>query len=221
MKINIFLFEVKNDISEKNKKLLKKVVLKHAKVATKKLGIDLINIVIYPNRDLAILKIGSGGFAPNSEWIRIAIDPLREEEDVEYIIKNIIPLSVYHEMNHVARWNKPGYGSTLLEAIISEGLAIVFAEERWDLFRAPWGKYKQNEIRKYLEFLNKRSKSQDNNYNHAEWFFGKGRPNWLGYKLGAFIIREVKKKNPSINSLSLIHMDSKKIIKLSGLNIKI
>lgn len=219
MKINIFLFEVKNDISEKNKKLLKKVVLKHAKIATKKLSIDLINIVIYPNRDLTIQKIGAGGFAPNSEWIRLAIDPFYKEEDIEYIIKNIIPLSVYHEMNHAARWNKPGYGNTLLDAIISEGLAIVFAEENWNSFEAPWGKYKQEEIKKYLEFLNKRNKDQDKNYNHTEWFFGKGKPKWLGYKLGSFIVRVVKNKNLDINSLALVHMDSKKIIKLSGMRI--
>lgn len=219
MKINIFLFEVKKDISEKNKRLLKKVVFKHAKIAAKKLNIGLINIVIYPNRDLTITKIGSGGFAPNSEWIRLAIDPFRKEEDVEYIIKNIVPLSVYHEMNHVARWNKPGYGDSLLDAIISEGLAIVFAKENWDLFEAPWGKYRRGEIKKYLELLNKRNKNQDNNYNHAEWFFGKGKPNWLGYKLGSFIIHAVKNKNPNINSLELVHMSSKNIIKLSGINI--
>ena len=219
MKINIFLFEVKKDISEKNRRLFKRIVFKHAKIAAKKLNIDLINIVIYPKRDLTIPKVGSGGFAPNSEWTRLAIDPFRKEEDIEYIIKNIIPLSVYHEMNHVARWSKPGYGSSLLDAIISEGLAIVFAEENWDLFKAPWAKYEQGEIKKYFEFLNKRNKDQDKNYNHAEWFFGKGKPNWLGYKLGSFIIRVVKNKNPNINLLELVHMDSKKIIKLSDMNI--
>jgi len=219
MKINIFLFKVKKDISEKNKRLLKKIVFKHAKIAAKKLNIDLINIVIYPNRDLTIPGIGSGGFAPNSDWIRLAINPFRKEKDIEYIIKNIIPLSVYHEMNHVARWGKPGYGNTLLDTIISEGLAIVFAEENWGFFEAPWGKYRQGEIKKYLKLLNKRNKDQDKNYTHAEWFFGKGRPNWLGYKLGSFIIRAVKNKNPDINSLALVHMDSKKIIKLSGMDI--
>ena len=163
--------------------------------------------------------MGSGGFAPNSEWIRIAIDPFRREKDVEYIIKNIVPLNVYHEMNHVARWNKPGYGSTLLDAIISEGLAVVFAEENWDFFEAPWGKYGKKEIKKYMELLNKRSKNKDNNYNRAEWFFGKGKPNWLGYKLGSFIIREVKNKNPNIDSIVFIHMSSRKIIKLSGMRL--
>lgn len=219
MKINIFIFEVKKDISKENKKLLKKVVLKYAKIAAKKLNIDLINIVIYPNRNLTNPNTGSSGFAPNSEWLRIAIDPFRKEKDVEYIIKNIVPSSVYHEMNHVARWNKPGCGGTLLDAIISEGLAVVFAEENWGFFEAPWGKYRKGEIKKYIELLNKRDKNKDNNHNHAEWFFGKGKPNWLGYKLGSFIIREVKRKNPKINSTALVHMNSKKIIKLSGIRL--
>lgn len=220
MKINIFIFKVRKDISEKNKKLLKKVVFEHATIAAKKLNIDLINIVVYPNRDLTIPKIGVGGYAPNDEWIRISIDPLRKEKNIERIIKTIVPLSIYHEMNHVARWSKPGYGNMLLDTIISEGLAIVFAEENWDLFKAPWGKYRKSEIQKYFKFLNKRDRSKDNGYNHAEWFFGKGKPNWLGYKLGSFIIRVLKNKNPIINSLDLVHMDSKKIIKLSGLDIQ-
>lgn len=219
MKINIFIFDVKKDISEKNKKLLKKVVFKHAVIAAKKLDINLINIVVYPNHDLTIPKIGAGGYAPNDEWIRISIDPLRREKDIERIIKTIIPLSIYHEMNHAARWNKPGYGYTLLDAIISEGLAIVFAEENWDSFTAPWGEYKKEEIKKYLEILNKRNRSKDNTYNHAEWFFGKSKPSWLGYKIGSFIIRIIKNNNPNIDLSELVHMDSKKIIKLSGLNI--
>lgn len=111
-------------------------------------------------------------------------------------------------MNHVARWNKKGHGNTLMDAIISEGLAIVFAEENWNLFEAPWGKYGQGEIKKYLQFLNKRNKKQDLNCNHAEWFFGKGKPIWLGYKAGSFIIRAIKNKDNAIGSLALVHMDS-------------
>ncbi len=219
MKINVFLFKVKRDISDKNKRLLRKVVLKHAKIAAKKLDVDLINIVVYPNRALTIPKIGAGGFAPNNEWIRLAVDPCRGEKDVERIIKNVLPLSIYHEMNHVARWGNPGYGKGLIEAIISEGLAIIFAKENWNSFEAPWGKYRKKEIEKYMEIFNKRDKNQDKHYDHAEWFFGKGKPNWLGYKIGSFIIHAVRNKNPNIDPSALVHMSSKKIIKLSGINI--
>ena len=221
MKINIFLLDAKKDISKENKKLLKKIVFKHAKIAAKKLNIDLINIVVYPNRDLIIPEIGSGGFTSNSECIRLAVDPFRKENDVERIIGDFLPSIVYHEMNHISRWKKPGYGNNLVDVIISEGLAIVFAEEVWRSFKAPWGRYKQKEIERYLELLNKRNKKKDKNYNHAEWFLGKGKPDWLGYKLGAYIIRVTKDKNPSIKSLALVHLNSKKIIKLCGLNIKI
>ena len=219
MKINILFFEVKKDISDKNKKLIKKVVFKHAKVAMKKLDIDIINIVIYPNHHLVIPKIGLGGFAPNNEWIRLSIDPFREDRHIEDIINNIIPLSVYHEINHVARWIKPGYGNNLLEAIISEGLAIIFAEENWSLFQAPWGKYKKNEIERYMKILNNRDKNKDEDYNHMEWFFGKGKQKWMGYKLGAHIVRNVRKRHPKIDEKKLVHLDAKKIIKLSGLNL--
>jgi hypothetical protein len=219
MKINIIFFKVRKDISEKNKKLIKKIVFRHAKTAMKKLGIDLINVVIYPNHRLVVPKIGAGGFAPSNEWIRLSLDPLRKDKYIEDIIKNVMPLIIYHEMNHVARWTKPGYGNNLMEVIISEGLATIFAGENWNLFQAPWGKYKQNEIREYMEILNNRDKNQDKNYSHSEWFFGKDKPKWMGYKLGAYIVRNVRKRHPKINEKRLVGMNAKKIIKLSGLNL--
>lgn len=221
MKINIFLFDAKRDISKENKKILKKVVLKHAKIAAKKLNIDLINIVVYPNRGWIIPEIGSGGATLNSEYIRLVIDPFRKDKDVKHIVESFLPSIVYHEMNHISRWHKPGYGNNLVDVIISEGLAIVFAEEVWKSFKAPWGRYEQGKIKKYIELFTERNKKKDKNYNHAEWFFGKGKPDWLGYKIGAYIIRTIKKENQNIDSSALVHMNSKKIIKLSGLDIKI
>ncbi|MNV89065.1 hypothetical protein D3C71_1833290 [compost metagenome] len=77
----------------------------------------------------------------------------------------------------------PGYGWTLGEALVSEGLAGQFVRhvfgsdpEPWehaiasaDLLRSPVG----------LQTLESRY------YDHNEWFFGFGdKPKWLGYSLG-------------------------------------
>jgi hypothetical protein len=50
---------------------------------------------------------------PNNPWTQAA-----GEEEVLAIVA--------HELHHCARWKRPGYGATLGEAIVSEGLACHF-----------------------------------------------------------------------------------------------
>jgi uncharacterized protein YjaZ len=219
MKINIFLFITKVGLPPDLGKLLKKVILEHAKKAAKFLDIKFVNIVVYPNQKLSIPETGEGGYTPCEDWFRISIDPSRSRRGLVKIIKKIIPSTVYHEMNHAARWQSQGYGVSLPEAIISEGLAIVFAEEQWKEFEVPWGKYTKNEIKRLLKMVKERKSDNDKPYNHAEWFFGKGKPRWLGYKVGAFIIRSLRKKRPEIEISELTKFDFKKIIDLSGLEL--
>jgi uncharacterized protein YjaZ len=51
--------------------------------------------------------------APRNPWVQAA----GEEELVAMLA---------HELHHCARWNRPGYGLTLAEAMVSEGLACHF-----------------------------------------------------------------------------------------------
>lgn len=216
MNINICFFKLTKNLSQSNELFLRKVINEYAQKAMHLLKIENINIVVYPKKELTIPEVGAGGYAPNGDWIRIAIDPTRTDIEIKEIIENKIPLSVYHEINHVARWLTVGYGEKIPETLISEGLAIVFAEKNWSTFRAPWGEYSEAEIKTFLEIL--RHRDVKSKYNHSEWFFGKGKPKWLGYKVGAHIVRKAL-LNSKISIEELTKLPAGEVLKLSGVEL--
>jgi uncharacterized protein YjaZ len=191
----------------------------HAGKAGNILKIPLVNITVYPNKNFVIPETGDGGYTPSKDWFHIYIDPQRK--DFNKIVKNVIPATIYHEMNHAARWKYTGYGTNLLEVIITEGLATVFAEEQWIKFKAPWADCSEAEINTLLNIVRKREKKNDITYSHGEWFYGTGKlPRWIGYKVGSYVIKSYRSKNKSIKWNQLIKMNANDIIRLSRINLK-
>lgn len=208
----IHFLETENKLDPKAKDLLEEVIRDHAQKACSLLGISYVNVTVYSNPNFVIPETGEGGYAVSGDWFQLYIDSTRSEEELKQIINNNIPLTIYHELNHVARWNSTGYGSTLSEAIITEGLASVFAAENWEKVKAPWTEFSSEELNNFLDIYQKRDKANDNKYEHNEWFYGTGRlPKWIGYKLGFHFVSQVRKKHPKIIWEELIKMDSEKI----------
>lgn len=145
-----------------------------------------IEVQVDPAR--VIPEIGVGGFTDPatgdvSVWIRPT--PLREE------LTRWIPATLAHELHHASRVRTgPGYGITLGEAMVSEGLADHFEAE---LFPAtplqPWDDAFPDEQEPALWQLAERDLSTPGGYDHEEWFFGAGElPRWAGYTLGYKIV---------------------------------
>lgn len=219
MKINIIFLESEKELSEYQKKNLKNIISLHMKRAAKLFDLKLINVIIYFNKDWVIPETGEGANASGADLIQITIDPTRNNNKIDDMIKRIIPLTVYHELNHLARLKFIGHiNKTLLDSIISEGLANVFAEEMWSEFKAPWGKHTYKEIKSFVEPLKKEKNKKK--YSHDEWFFGSGeKPRWIGYKLGSYIIQSAKKVNPGLSAQDMTKLETKEVVKLSGLKI--
>jgi uncharacterized protein YjaZ len=216
----IHFLETEKKLDLRARDFLEETIKIHVTKACGLLGIFYVNITVYTNSNFVVSETGEGGYAASGEWFQIYIDPTRLEDELKKIITNYIPLTIYHELNHVARWNSVGYGSTLPEAIITEGLASVFAVENWKKAKSPWIKYSQKEIKKLIKIYQNRDKNSDNNYSHDDWFYGAGElPRWIGYKLGFYIVRLVRKNNPEISWKKLINMSSKEIIKLADIEI--
>lgn len=215
-KLYIHFLETENKFNSKIKDLLEEAVKTHAAKACGLLGISYVNITVYPNPNFVIPETGEGGYAASGDWFQLYIDPTRSKEDLTQIISHDIPLTVYHELNHVARWNSTGYGTTLPEAIVTEGLASVFAAENWEKAESPWVKYSEEEMSGLIKIYQARDKSVDTDYNHDVWFYGAGEmPKWIGYKLGFHLARSVRKNNPALGWDSLINMEAEEIIQLS------
>jgi hypothetical protein len=72
----------------------------------------------------AIPSLGMGGFAPTGHLVQLSFDP--GAEDFEELIVAHLPRTLAHELHHCARWRGPGYGRSLGDALVSEGLADHF-----------------------------------------------------------------------------------------------
>ena len=93
---------------------------------------------------------------------------------------------VAHELHHLVRWHYAGYGYSLGEAVISEGIATLYEEEISGI-KPIWSKTtldKSVADRLIREW-------NDKNYNHAEWFFNGRHGRWIGYSAGYKIAKEI------------------------------
>lgn len=129
-------------------------------------------------------SVGGGCYEPGCIELTVdfsrnpALDAVREE----------ILRTLCHEYHHAIRWDGPGYGDTLGEALVSEGLAQVFVHEVIQCLPEPWEimppdlDVRTTCKRAYDGF-------DDPDYAHDEWFFGSGSlPNWTGYALGKALV---------------------------------
>jgi len=221
MKVCVQFLEVKKNLDKAEFKLLNRIVNKHAQTAGSLLGVSSVNITVYPNAGFTIPETGEGGYTVSGDWFHIYIDPTKKKSEIRNTIEKIIPETIYHEMSHVARWNTTGYGLSLLDAIITEGLATVFADEQWSDYEAPWAHSSKKEIISLLNIFKQRDKKKDDFYNHEEWFYGTDNlPRWIGYKIGFHVIKSFRKNNRDISWSKIMEMTSDRIVKMSKVHVK-
>ncbi|WP_094540419.1 DUF2268 domain-containing putative Zn-dependent protease [Brucella grignonensis] len=134
-----------------------------------------------------IPEIGILGRAHNSMLFSLNFDP-ENPNFKPSLIDGTLQRQLLHETHHCMRMAGPGYGWTLGEALVSEGLAGHFVQYLMNTPSELW------ESAVNIDVLNAHRPSvaelQSTDYNHAEWFFGRGRfPRWLGYSMGFELVR--------------------------------
>ena len=93
----------------------------------------------------------------------------------------------HHELSHVARIKSVGYGHTLGEAVVTEGIGIA-VEEEFGGDIAQWAHFSgaNHEKPTIQRFITEQGSAD---YDHDEWFFGGGELEpAAGYKLGYRIV---------------------------------
>lgn len=151
------------------------------------------DLVVKADPEGCIPALGVGGYAPAPGLIEIKLDP-------ERFVTSTLIRTLIHEMHHLIRWDGPGYGRSLGEALVSEGLAGHFVlqvlggqPDRWDATTPA-----QGSARAAMNEWSRRD------YDHARWFFGSGDlRKWTGYGLGHRLIAEHLSRNPDDNAVTL------------------
>lgn len=146
-----------------------------------------VRIKVQLDPAMVIPEVGVGGFADPSDgtvslWLE---QPLRAGTEIW------ISATLAHELHHSSRIRTgPGYGSTLAEALVAEGLADHFVREVFpETPPLPWdnalsSKQKAESWTKAQPLLD-----VPGGYDHSSWFLGgSGLPRWTGYTLGYEIV---------------------------------
>jgi uncharacterized protein YjaZ len=152
-----------------------------------------------------IPEVGHHGYAPEAGLIHITIDPnhkyFRENAD------SSLNRTLAHELHHSARWDGPGYGDTLGEALVTEGLAGHFTQEAFGGQPEPWENLPVTDLHPNLTRAQQEWDSAT--YDHEAWFFGySDLPRWLGYSLGYQMVSRYLAKHHRECASGLVHQDS-------------
>ena len=175
-----------------------------------------IDILVQRLPEWTIPELGIGGFSPRANLTLICIDP--QNSNLEQSLVKELPDTLAHELHHCLRWRSVGYGTTLDQAIISEGLADHFAIEVFGGERKPWDHaLSEAKVDRFLD-LAKREFGQDG-YDHQKWFFGTAPEQvarWAGYSLGFHLVGAYLSENPTRRPSNLHDVGASDILASSG-----
>ena len=146
-----------------------------------------LDILIWRRASPVIPEIGMGGMCRGKYLFELGLDPSNPNFAAS-LNDGALRRQVAHEAHHCMRNVAIGYGATLGEALVSEGLAGRFVERIFGTAPEPW--------ESAMDEATLRAHLPDNallssfDYNHATWFYGQDArlPRWIGYTLGYRIV---------------------------------
>lgn len=149
-----------------------------------------------------IPEVGMGGFNPSADEVRLYADP--SWPDLEDVLRSELLLQLAHEIHHAMRRRAVGYGSSLLQAAVTEGLADHFSLEVSGATSRPWAlALTPAELATWIPEVESRDAG---GYVHAEWFFGTNPdiPRWTGYAVGFELVRAYLARDPARRASTLV-----------------
>ncbi len=197
MSLKTIYFANTTGLSSKQIERMKFIAEKTYERVSELIPISEPDLILHVKPSWTIPETGYSGFSPNAAYALIHLDPSNSSFDAS--METELPATIAHELHHCVRYGGVGYGQTLLEALVTEGLACAFEAE----FRQGQPPFyatalHDTQIPDYLV----RAKAEWNNraYNHNAWFFGSkelGIPPRTGYTLGYHLIKNHLEKTGS------------------------
>lgn len=170
-----------------------------------------VTIRVSVDASQTIPGVGVGGYTRGTGDVDLYIvaypDGLRRE------LEDWLPRTVAHELHHSSRIRTgPGYGPSLADALVAEGLADRFADSVFPKARAaPW-----DHSLSRAEELSAWKGAQPmlytpGGYVHSIWFFDGGElPRWTGYSLGYDLVEPYLRAHRS--SQAAVHVPTRRVL---------
>lgn len=169
-----------------------------------------LDVVIQAGKEVVPEK-GLLGHASRPGLIELIVDPdhplllLNQNDSLQRMFA--------HELHHAARWDGPGYGATLGEALVSEGMAGHFAQELLGGDPEPWETLDITGMAEHLALAGQSWGRSD--YDHGLWFFGTGSlPRWLGYSLGYQMVARFSEGHGGMRASAMHGLDAQCLRKI-------
>lgn len=146
-----------------------------------------LDIVVQRLPGEVIPETGTTGRALRAGLFSLTLDPANPHFE-RSLRDGDLRRTVAHEAHHCLRMAGPGYGWTLGEALVSEGLAGRFVSRLFGSPPEPWERAFTDDVLKAN--LPDNATLVGDGHDHRAWFFGFGGryPRWLGYTLGYRIV---------------------------------
>lgn len=162
-----------------------------------------IDVVIQYLPDETIPELGIGGACFRRGLATISLDPDRADFE-DHLAQGVFSGTLAHELHHAMRWGACGYGISLGDALVSEGLADIFSETVTGVSAPPWSNALAHDDWSVV-LAHAEDEKDDLDYDHAAWFFGTGRlPRWAGYSIGYRLARLYGRLNPESAQTGMI-----------------
>lgn len=173
--------------------------------SSERISVEGTRFVVYEEPSRVIPEIGIGGFNPDTSNVEISIGASFPGL-VESLQTNLASI-VSHELHHVARRRTIGYGTSLTQAAISEGLADHFSLEAVGGSEPPiWSlALEGEELATWVELLVDHQPQVP--YDHGRWFVGTAAaevPRWTGYAVGFELVGRFLNEDPSRTPSGLV-----------------
>lgn len=194
--------------------LYKSAIIRAAAIACKRLSsvihVPRLDILIQCMPEAVIPELGFAGRAYNSTLFGLAIDP--GNPNLTQMLENgTLVRQILHEVHHCMRMRGPGYGWTLGEALVSEGLAGQFVCWLLNTAAEPWERaIALNELQGNPVSL---TTLQSPHYDHSAWFFGTGDyTRWYGYTLGYQMVAAWHRNNAECSARKWFSVTADEVI---------
>jgi uncharacterized protein YjaZ len=204
---HVVQFEDKENVIGESVPTIRAIIESTLRQVIKVVPLTAVRIIVVPDPKRTIPNYGIGGYTPNANTVFIYLDLAFPE--FSRVVSERLPSTLVHEFHHCMRWRGPGYGRTLFEALITEGLAEHFALELLGASR-PWSNaFPREETAKFLALA--QPEFDSTTYNHPRWFFGRDHtlPRWTGYTLGFRLVEAYKEQHPGATAVTLVHMPAR------------
>jgi hypothetical protein len=167
-----------------------------------------------------IPDVGIGGDTDRRTGeVKISMDA-RSPVPVEQMLTVWVPVAMAHELHHSKRIiDGPGYGSTLLDAIVTEGSAEAFVRQMYPAAPTiPWVQpLPAGQERAVWTRAQPVLSAPDDIDLHQAWFVGGGAlPRWPGYRIGYAIATRYLGRHGHTNAAALAMLPTARIFTESG-----